>query len=106
MDEAGLEIVQREDAVDVREALERRRLLRHERDRPALAAAVRGRRRAALAQEVPVGGERHVDTARAGEAVPLPQPRVDLDQLEHAVARIALPLDLRDSVEAELAQQP
>src|SRR5580765_6644940 len=38
--------------------------------------------------------------------MPLPQPRVDLHQLEAAVARIALELDLRQAVVAECLEEP
>src|SRR5205814_5175094 len=40
------------------------------------------------------------------EAVPLPERRVDLHQLEAAVTRVALELHLRQSVERERAQEP
>ena len=46
-----------------------------------------------------------VDAARRRERVPLPEPRVDLHQLEASVARVALELDLRQAVAAERAQQ-
>jgi hypothetical protein len=37
--------------------------------------------------------------------VPLPEPRIDLDQLQTAVPGIPFPLHLRDSVEGELLEQ-
>ena len=57
-----------------------------------------GRRRA---EQVAVGDPRQVDAAGGGEAVPLPEARVDLHELEDAVARVALELDLRDPVEPD-----
>ena len=58
-----------------------------------------------LSGQVAVGDQRHVDSARRCEPVPLPEPRVDLHQLVAPVARIALELDLRDAVEAQRAQK-
>src|SRR5919201_2409539 len=101
VNDARFRIVAREHSLHIRRTLDRDTLLRHQRDRPALAAAV-GRRRTLLhAEEVAIRRERDIRAARTGQAVPLPEPGVDLDQLEDAVARIALPFDLRDAVETE-----
>ena len=93
---AGLRIVEREDGVDVRRSLERGALAGEEADRPALAEVVHLRVRRRVAEEVCVRDARQVDAARAREAVPLPEARVDLHQPEAAVARVTLELDLRE----------
>src|SRR5438874_9551568 len=103
--ERRLRVVPREDGVDVRRTLERQRLPGHERDRPAFPVAVHPRRRERVADQVAVGDVGKVDAARGGEAVPLPEARVDLHQLVAAVARVALRLHLRDPVKAERAQE-
>ncbi len=77
----------------------------HERDRPATLLAVHRSGHDVLSGQVAVGDQRHVDSARRCEPVPLPEPRVDLHQLVAPVARIALELDLGDAVEAQRAQE-
>src|SRR5205823_9907834 len=62
-------------------------------------------RRQRIADEVAIGDVREVDTAGGGEAVPLPEPGVDLEQLVAPVARVAHHLDLRDAVETERTQE-
>src|SRR5438034_1084744 len=59
-----------------------------------------------LGDDVAVCDPRQVDAACRGEPVPLPEARIDLHQLEAAVAGIPLELDLGEAVEAERAQQP
>ena len=53
------------------------------------------------AEHVEVGDARQVDAARPRKAVPLPQARVHLHQLEAPVARVEPELGLCDAVEAE-----
>ena len=57
------------------------------------------------AEHVEVGDARQVDAARPRQAVPLPEARVHLHQLEAPVARIEPELRLRDAVEPERLQQ-
>ena len=57
------------------------------------------------AEHVEVGDARQVDAAGARQAVPLPEARVHLHQLEAPVARIEPELGLRDAVEAERREQ-
>ena len=59
-----------------------------------------------LADEVRVRDPRQVDAAGRCERVPLPQARVDLHQLELAVARIALELHLRQADVVERGEKP
>jgi hypothetical protein len=59
-----------------------------------------------LPDEVPVGDARQIDPAGRGEAVPLPEPWVDLHQLELAVSCVALELDLGETEVAERCEQP
>src|SRR5213078_5067646 len=92
--------------VHVGRALRRGALARKERDRPAAPPAVHRDGVGPLADEVLVREPRQVDTAGSREAVPLPEPRVDLHQAVGAVARVALELDLREALVPELAQEP
>src|SRR5579862_5049574 len=105
MDERRLRIVLREDRVDVRPALHGVRRAGHDGNRPALAARVAQHRRERIADQVAVCDPRQVDAAGRGEAVPLPEARVHLDELEAAVARVTDHLHLRDAVEGERAEQ-
>src|SRR5690349_17474061 len=103
--ERRLRVVAREYRVDVRRPLEGASRSRHQRDRPALAVAVHPRGWDRIADQVAIRDPRQVDAARRGEAVPLPQARVHLEQLVAAVARVAHELDLRDAVEIERTQE-
>jgi hypothetical protein len=103
--ERRLRVVPREHGVDVRRPFERASRAGHQRDGPALAVAVHARGRKRVADQVAVGDPRQVDAAGRGEAVPLPQARVHLEQLVPAVARVAHELDLRDAVEVESPQE-
>ena len=106
VDGGGFRIVPREDGVDVRRPLEGGALARHQRDRPALAVAVHLWPAAASRRRGPHRRSAGRSTPQAAsERVPLPETRVDLHQLEPAVARIALELHLRQAEVAERVQQ-